>query len=692
MNQQNAHLLTLIKLREGHLSDAEGVSVREQLASDSLLLQQWKQLSHLYDNSMVTAELIETDEFDSELIAAFIEERMSLEQRDTFESSCWKNKAALREVISVYQAAHVDSFSSDIPEEFRQCSAQASKRMLDFASQQCDQADLAQMTSKYLQKIEDSQRSDRNVNSLDPSKIEVHEESSRTLSQKINSKHQSIQENRGNQRKQNWFLVTAVLAVIVIAFPVYLLLVQNNKTATITEKTIPEQSPLVTKPLLPGVKAPLKIEEAPKLAKKPEMRKEADASPDDPGTIPKTPVMDKEDNEKPLIAKKGVPEESEVSVDIQITWERISGIVGYRTDRNSPWKGILSGVSAKKMNLGKHLEFHTLPLSWLQGKIVSGLEVVIDADTEIQIAIQGVKQQGKSQQSKSDSAEMPISIDLELSTGKAAFSHLQSGDLLHFRDHRQEWQIEVIQDDTSIGFIQKAENSREIMTFSGAIQITSSATQQKILLKGHQKVALSNQDFSVPLKVTQKQRWRTRPPKTAKLNKAFVKQMNQSGNLLEALLSNSPIGIGNNLLISTNLGFSLDPIDSVPEAASSQSEIQRVAAINWLVATAESLTTRAVWKQIETDINAKQSALSVRDWFKVAQGKAPKSQNLLRELSAGLGAKQSLFVRQCSIYFLRQFTRLRLSEYDPNQPSTVAINSVLQKVRRATGNNNRRRP
>ena len=91
MNQQKAHILTLIKLQEGHLSDAEGLLVREQLASDSLLLQRWKTLSLLYEQENSQDESTEPNAtaMDAETVAAFVEERMSSDERREFETACW---------------------------------------------------------------------------------------------------------------------------------------------------------------------------------------------------------------------------------------------------------------------------------------------------------------------------------------------------------------------------------------------------------------------------------------------------------------------------------------------------------------------------------------------------------------------------------------------------------------------------
>lgn len=716
MNQKNTHILTLIKLLEGHLSVAEGMSVREQLASDSVLLQHWKTLSSLYKKPIFTNESSETDFdlVDSELVAAFVEERMSLEAQHTFESSCWSNLAVLREVISAYQATHFNAASPNIPSDFTQHATQASKRMLDLALDECNHNEILQPDESYLQEIETTPQPDQNTALTDSIELEVHQEPLNTHPRNTRSKRSFTIETK--KQNQQWLYVAAAVVLVAIAFPVYILLFRHDKSVSMTknpapEKSVPEQnnprfgtdqkSSLVPVP-----------EPAPQLTKSPEIKKAVDSPQNSLESIPQTPSIDKEDIEKPIMAKKYVPDETNTKFDLQVAWTRLSGISGYRTDATSPWKGILSGTSMKRDNTEKSIlnviathkkiMLRTLPFSWLQGKVEleskksssnhSGPEIVIGADSEIQLTMLGVKKQSTAKKSDNESGSMHTVFDLELGSGKVAFSQLEAGDALQYREGQQEWTVQVKQDGTSIGLIQNNERGKELMIFSGEVHVIPPAAQQGVLLKADQMVVLGGQTFNAPSRVTQKQRWRTGPPKPLRLSKAFIKRINQSDDLMTALLSASPVGSGNNLLISTNLGFSLDPVESVPQAASSKSEIQRVAAINWLVAAQDNQITRTVWNKIAMNNNAIQSPLSVRTWFRVAQGKAPRDPKVLRDLSAGLDATQPLFVRQCSIYFLRQITQQHLAEYDPNRPSKAAISSVRQKARRATGNNNRRRP
>ena len=709
MNQQKTHILTLIKLREGHLSDAEGLSVREQLASDSLLLQRWKTLSHLYEQQMNSEESVKRNAaaIDAESVAAFVEERMSPDQVREFESVCWNHTESLREVVSAYQAVQGDVSSNSISQQYALHAAQTSKRMSDVVKVQCQKVDSVPTTSHYLQKIDE--HSQLPPNSKTPNSSEFEVESVEHLPQRAHSKHRSTSGNkRKSQRLRRIYLAVAV-AVIVIAIPVYFGFIQDRGNTSITENPVPEPTPALPEAPRSNTKQPLHSVTVPKLAVVPETKPKDDLPQRSPKIIPVPPVMDKPDNEQPIVAKKGPKLEPVTKLDLQIDWVRMSGIIGSRTANSLPWKGILADASAKQMANEKHLELHTLPFSWLQGEIKSksgssGPEIVLDADSEIQITMWGVKTQRKAKQPDAKSTSIKTMIDLKLIAGKVVFSQLKAGDELQFQDQRQALLVQVKQDGSSIGFIQQDENKQEIMVFAGEVQVTSSSSQQAISLNSDQMIAMRNHTFGVPLKVAGKQRWRTEPPKSLKLSKSFIDQMNQSDDLLSALLASSAEKVETVLVASTNLGFALDPVTTVSQAAFSKSEVQRTAAIDWLIAAKDGSTTRAVWRKINVASNAGPTTPSIRNWFNIAQRKAPPTQKILLELSAGLGASQPLFVRQCSIHFLRQLTRQRLAEYDPNQPSTAAINSVRQKVRRATGNtrpksntrpkgnNNQRRP
>lgn len=691
MNQQNTHILTLIKLREGHLSDAEGLSVREQLASDSLLLQHWKSLSQLYEQKISPGEpeTQNNTEIDAESVAAFVEERMNPDQRRKFESECWNHLNSLREVISAYQAIHAGVSPNRISEQNTISSAQVVQRMNDVIKSECQMVDSLPMDSHYLQEIEVPSQTHLNSTIQDSSESDL--ESINHLPQRGESNPESV---FGNQRRFSWQSRTAItiaIVLIAIAIPVYFGFIRDRGTTSISKKPVPKPSPSVLEKSRSAPKEKSPSEAPSGLAVVPEVELKPDVSKPATKIVNAPPAMSPQDDEKPLIAKKGTTVVPASKIDLQIDWVRLSGIIGSRTSTELPWKGILADAATKQITNKKHLEIHTLPFSWVQGKIQSqsgdsGPDFVLDADSELQMTIRGIKPQNQAKQRDSKRASLQTVIDLNHSAGRVALSQLQAGDEIQFQDQRRSWSIQVKQDDTSVGFVQQNENRREIMLFSGEIQVVSNSDQRAISLKSDQMIVMRDHAFGAPVRVGGKQSWRTEPPKPLELSKSFIEQMNQSDDLLASLVAVPAGSTGGELLASTNLGFALDPVATVSQAAFSKSEIQRTAAITWLIAAKEDPATETIWRKINVACNANPAATSIRVWFKIAQGKVPGNQKILAELSAGLGAMQPLFVRQCAIHFLRQLTRQRFTEYDPNQPTPTAINSVRQKLRRAAGN------
>lgn len=666
MNQKNSQLLTLIKLREGHLSDAEGLSVREQLASDALLLQRWKILSQVYEQQMSLDDSLDNTVIDAESVASFVEENMSSEQHAEFERECWDQTTLVREVISAYQAVHLDVSSIRIPSEYAQHSEQASKRIHAIAREHSHQTDVTESTGNYLEKIEDRHRPDR-----------------------IHSNHQLARETKIKIKRRLLFPLIAAVVAIVVILPTYFVLVHNARNISITKKQPPEPAPVFQENSNLETEPPLKVEMVPELAVVPKSKPAINTLPDSPVTVPKTPAMQKGLNEQPVVAKKALLKESNTPVKLSIDWTKLAGIIGFRTDGSSPWSGILADGFALKADNVMNFELHTLPFSWLQGTLDSGVELVLDADSVVQLSIQGINQKGKTQPADTESTLRQTVIELQLGAGKIAFAKLQAGDILRLHQQRQEWLVEVKQNGTSVGFLQQDESRRELVAFAGEVQITVPLSEQKVLLKADQVIVIKDQTVSLPLKLTGKQNWRSVPSERLKLSQSLIERVNGSKNLLAALMTVPAGEAGSEVLVSTNLGFTLDPAVAVPRATSSRSEIQRTAAIEWLLAAKDDSTTRAVWNQIKVIENTSPSSVSIQNWFQMAQRKVPVNQQLIRELTLGLPAKQPLFVRQCSIHFLRQITRQRFPEYDPNLPLPAAVNSVRLKIRRATGNSGR---
>ncbi|HAW28972.1 MAG TPA: hypothetical protein DCY03_12765 [Planctomycetaceae bacterium] len=651
-------LLTLIKLREGQLSPAAGVAVRERLAADSKLLIRWKQLSQIADQKLTLDDASDHAGRNAEKIAAYIEERLTPAEHKAFESTCWQADALIREVIAAFQAARFDESAADLSEKYSQQVMQTTQRMSEFVHRELQQHKGACSAGSDPGSIEDHANSV--VSQLPAERV-------RLARSPGASSHTDI-----NKRKMLYGIAVVLLITVLPAYFLW-----NREARTVQKKTIaviPEQKQT---PVTPAPLEQNQPDSDPELAViPPEQHRERRpiVFPDVDDTLP-TP---------PLVAQKPGLANLEHAGSLSLNWSQLMGVAGVRNKARSDWQGILSAGQELDLNTGSRVRIRTLPFSWLQAKLSLGetgllSDFVLDADTEVELMIKSNQQTAPGLQAE---------LDLSLRSGQIALSQLHAGSVIYYHTQSKIWLLEIQQDDTEVAFMQQETGLSELMVFSGALQFSDTASREVLTLKPEQKLILKAERISVPLKLSGNHRWRTGPAKSFPLNSTFVAELNQSEDLLAALMQASPDRSRLEQQSGVNLGINLDPQTAVPQATVSRSELQRTAAIDWLLTTRDKPSLTAVWKQIAQNTGVHTASPAIQTWFQVARGEIPGGSGLVAELSAGLDASQPLFTRQCSIHFLRQLTRQPLAEYDPDSPSPVTINSVRQKLRRLTGTKN----
>ncbi|WP_232103373.1 hypothetical protein [Gimesia algae] len=654
-------LLTLIKLREGQFSPAAGVAVRERLAADSKLLRRWKRLSQITDQKLILDDTLDHSGLNVELIAAYVEERMTPAEQKAFESTCWQEGTLIREVIAAYQADRFEQSAAVIPEKYSRQVTQATQKMSEFVQQELQQNTELYSAGNYLGSIEDHAKSVEIQ--LPAEQVRLERSSEATLPTDIN--HQKI-------------IYGLAVVLLILVLPAYFL--WNRESTEVAEKSIavsPEKKQTLVTP------TPLQTHQL--------------NSPPELVVIPShqhrerrplvSPGVDDQLQASPVAAQKPeMARPQQLADSMTLNWTQLVGIAGIRNETRSDWQGILAAGQETNLKAGSNIRIRTLPLSWLQTKISLGengtlSEVVLDADTEVDLMMNRASQR--------TAHGLQVVVDLNLQSGQIAFSQLHAGTVIQYHTHSRDWLLEIQQDDTAIAFVQQEPDQSELQVFSGTLLLSDTTSREELALKSEQMLKLKAERISVPLKLSGNQRWRTGPAKSFPLNGTFVAELNQSEDLLAALMQVSPDRSRREQQSGINLGMALNPLSAVPLAMSSRSELQRTAAIDWLLTTKDTARLTVVWKQIAQNMGANTVSPAIQTWFQVARGEIPAGPSLVAELSAGLDARQHLFVRQSSIHFLRQLTRQPLAEYDPDSPSLVAINSIRQKLRRLTGTKTR---
>lgn len=654
-------LLTLIKLREGQLSPAAGVTVREQLAADSKLLRRWKLLSQVAEQKLELESTFEKSVFNAELIAAYVEERMPPEKQKAFESTCWQERALIREVLAAYQADRFEESATAIPEKYSQQVMQTTQRMSKFIHQELRKSEELDSPVSYLGSIEDHEQP---VVSQPPAEqVRLEKSSDLPFYSYSAIKHQK--------------LIYGVVVVLLMVLPAYVIWNRQSKEV--------EENSIVVSPENKQMPVPVVPIQTNQRDSVPEMV----VVPTDPhrGKRPLiSPAVDHKLQSPPVVAQKPEMAGLQLADTFSLDWSELVGIAGIRNDTRSNWQGILAAGQEPHLKAGSQFELRTLPLSWMQAKFSLGekgaqSEFVLDADTEVELMLKRANQ--------STAHGLQIVLDLNLHSGQIAFSQLYAGTVIHYHTQSRDWLLEIQQDDSAIAFVQQEPGQSELKVFSGTLRLSDTTSREELTLKSEQMLKLKAERISVPLKLSGNQRWRTGPAKSFPLNSTFVAELNHSEDLLAALMQISPDRSKIEQQSGVNLGIALDPLSAVLQATTSRSELQRTAAIDWLLTTKDNANLIAVWKQIAQNTGENPASPAIQTWFQVARGEIPAGQTLLADLSAGLDARQPLFVRQSSIHFLRQLTRQPLAEYDPDSPSPVAINSIRQKLRRLTGTKNR---
>ena len=645
MASPDAHLLTLINLREGSLSSAEGMAVREQLAADATLRSHWQTLAKAID---VVTPLVDTErnsKIELETMAAFVEGNLSASDAAAVEHLCWEDNAALRDVVAAFRSIHAEEVTFAVQPSLHQGLRDAVEFELGaIAQDEFLESGTIHSTTTRSQPVNGSVPSESNGKSV----VELRKEDARQS------------HNNFNHRTGRGVIVALVVAGLLFLSLGLIFFIRGggmSKRTPIATPTSPKDG--IDRPK----NADLMNPDSPNVPPPPD------------GSLPMVKHQDplKPPSQEPQERKPALPDGRGLGQIVQVEWTDISGVVARRWGDQGQWAGLLS--STKKEISDGALTVRTLPQSWVRGGVAGGPEIVVDSDSELQLIIR----------QRDEEPQQRTAVILQILQGRAAIAGLRNGAEIRMAKGEHEWAVRSVANDTAVGLIHLDGLRRQIVVCDGAVQVDD------MRLTAGWSVTWNGRTFEKPATDVSRQAWWLAPPQTLAMRKSLVDRINHSDNVLKAL---SLVGRGarkQDINLASNLSFALDAVDTVPQAAQSNLETRRLAAINWLlVADGRQPETSLVWRKIEESLGTGRAQSSVRTWFQAAQSKTRPTQQQLGELSAGLGARQSLFVRQTAIHFLRQISGLQLAEYDPSRPNKNSIESVRQKLRRVISSGRRR--
>lgn len=635
MQHTNGDLLTLVQLLEGRLSSAEGVAVRERLADDPQLRQQWQLLSTAASAPFALDDLDLLGANDPTTVAAFVEGGLSEAEARSFEQSCWKNAASLREVVHAFRSL------SEVPLET--VAPSFTSRLMSVVGEECSTGIHEPEKPKQARTTKTSSHAKANGTKngyFNGRKPQLPPRKRRTPSRQQ-------QPAVGRQRKQIR-LLAAVAMLVALGLTLFFALQPSSPD---------RDAPLVNDPQAPPP--------APVLPDAPDEIRPNDSG--DPIVDRKAPdtqiVVPQPDRTPPDSAPTPHPKPPAGELPVMVRWTDVQGIAARREKPNGTWQGILAQTSNREPS--QAVTLRTLPRSWAQGELIAGRGFVLDADTELRFDAK-----------REQAAASPVTIHVKVTQGQVALNGMHAGDRVRIQLGNQSTDLTVKEAGAAIG-IAEDDGGGKIFAWVGE------TTVGDIVLNGGQELEWKGQAFSEPTDIKQLHEWWLRPQTTFPMTAKSATAVNRSDDLLAALERVRGTSQPRDIVVAANVSFSLDAVAGVSRAATSNDAPRRAAAIRWLMKAPDNAPlTNRVWAEVASAAGVTRSKLAVRSWFRSAQRKARPSDEQLRDLSVGLMPRNSVFVRECSIHFFREITGLPLAEYNPENPTKPAMDSVRQKVRR----------
>ena len=627
MTKPDAHLLTLVNLLEGNIPAADGVFVRERLASDMLMLEHWRSLSQAIEEPTPPEDIDDVDDFDLETIAAFVDGQLEATDAVEFERDCWRNPAALREVVSAVRCIHTAPAQNDVPAEF-------SKWMAQFIATECMPAQPSRQENGQPEELHNSPATIRRKRPRVPRSI-----TKRTV------------------------LTTLSAVAIMSAVGLVAYFVVRDRAGADPEPITDNRDEKSGANFQSSQRKSTDSEDRPA----PTIVLSPKTTPD--GVRPK--IVDHPPQTKTPKPDSGTRD----GPPVQIAWTDVSGIVAWRKVDTDRWSGIR--FSEKNGTIAGPMTIRTLQRGWIRANFKSGPQYVLDESSEVRMT---------ARRSASAALNQTV-IWLEHRHGKVAFSQFRAGDRIRVKygDHASTLRIDA--HDTAVGFIRSESAPMvEIIVWSGSVQLGERrvVAGESIRISGQrigksQKIGARHQWRRIASK-----KLVFRKSIVDRLNRSSDLLV-----ALAVVDRKSPvkdITLAARFAFSLDPVVAVPAATSSRIEAERIAAIHWLLAAN-----ESTPTTIQVWNRVERMLGPSATRHSVRKWFEASQGEVRPNPMLLRGLSIGLGAQQPIFMRQAAIYFCRRFTQLPLKEYKPDRPTKSAINSVLTKLRRAYNRDRQRK-
>jgi hypothetical protein len=666
----SSNLLSLIRLLDNDLSSADAIRLRERMAEELELAEQYRRLTNVLRQTLSPDELLQhASTVDPVAIADFIDGGMSESERAAFEAGCWKSESLLHEVVVTWRA------------EF-----DATTRSVDAAA-----SDRARSVVRGLFGVSPTHPA-INVESQDEA---LNPEPARNVLPVVVVDEPAVTHRSPRRESGVLIVVAGIVLAVVVGIVQFFGWPGGDQTALPDrpdrqdeqqrdEQQRDNMQPIVSQdgsdsPRQRNDESPVPDPNGQQPDSTPIVRND---KPSGTNLVPQAPNRPREVMPVPD-SPPVIPESERIAI---VEWSDVRGIAGVKDSAAAIWSGVHHRAGSASWMSDRRTQLMTLAQSRVTGTVFDGTTLIADTDSLIEVAAMRTADSAPAaapaETAPAETAPQLIPV-YRVQSGRLAITGLRDGQRLQVVVNEQFIEVEATDNNTTVA-VERLVADTVLATYVGEVRIDGQVLTRRMWGR------LNSLDELTTFRPQRPVNWYA--ARASSLPTSLSDPFNNSADLLQEAARVRQSGDPETALVATQLTLQCSAANDQPisqtiarQIAASSNEAHRQAMVQWLVTrfrqnpvTGEA-DLRLICRAQQADLP---TTTAMTGWFlAAAEGRRPTATQLT-ELIRLLQDTSPVFTRQCSKFFLQQIIGDPLSEYDPSAPSSRAVlSTVSQKVR-----------
>ena len=688
MSANSSTLLLLLRMLDNDLPALVAGKLEQQMQDDALLARQYLTLQKFHreaDPARGVGERL--TQADPNLVAAFVEGRLSTTESQRFETECWRSEALMREVMSLVRR---EPPAGDSPASGQSTVARAASvgpsadamkqhvsRLLSAPPPEAvpGQKTVAAEAFGVGSTATDKHAAADQMPDLEIIRLPVADGEEPTISMPEVSSPTTATPLRNGRRRSRSATTLVLLALMLVVAVAVLNIVFNNLPDRRVVQPDPSSGDAGSREDSPGVRERQIVQngDSDPQTEAPEAGPPAPAP--DQSEVVRTPEAE---DARPQMAPRPTPRLLRPALPQKTTivaWNEVSGVAAAKLANGPTWSGIARAAEGL-WTVGAQSQLLTLSYSRIEGELSNGAAVIADADSLLEF---GTTAAGPGEDSAADLPPL-----LTVHRGRLAIRGLREGQRLLIQLGFRVLELRASAAST-LG-IERVNGEIILAAYRGEFQSREGQITRRLWGRVDRNGQLST------FRPAQRDEWYTATEIAAVIPGNVCESLNTSADFVadagefeqaEALevqaiaLQAALNGVaGPEDVLSATLAARL---------AGSGREQDRILLIRWLIMRFQQqlelgeADLRVVCLSQQTPARM---TFAMNGWFRSAAYGAGPTVRQLSELVNGLSESAPLFTRQCALVFLRQILQDPLREYSVLMPrDRNALRAVATRVR-----------